>query len=179
MPRQGRPRKAGKRKPNGRLIPALTFDKGTERAQAMRVFYGTDCADALGRAYRAGLLGKGDDAKQLLDTGRRIANAYWQAYSTGSYKCPLGGSNSGAIVSLDSERVKRREDWLKKCLRAVEAMGNRRQFDQLVVDINPDCGPPWLDRLIAYKRDGVEAKVEDIAARHRAIKALAMLAENG
>lgn len=177
MARKGRPLKAGKRNKSGRLVPALTFDKGTERAQAMRVFYGTDCTDALGRAYRSGLLGKADEAKQLLDTGRRIASAYWQAYSTGSYKCALGGSNSGAIVDLDNERIKRREDWLNHCLRAVETMGNRRQFDQLVIDINPDEGPPWLDRLISYRRRGIEGQASDIASLNRALSALSMLSE--
>ena len=51
---RGRPRKSGKRRPNGRLIPSPTFDRGTERAQIMRAFYGTDCTDAIGRALGGG-----------------------------------------------------------------------------------------------------------------------------
>lgn len=176
MPRRGRPLKAGKRK-NGRLIPSPIYDRGTERAQAMQVFYGTDGADAIGRAYRAGLLGEGDVAKARLDTARRIAAAYWQAYSTGTYRCVLGDSNAGSIVSIDQERAKRREDWLNLCLRTVETMGSRRQFDQLVIDINPDCGPDWLDRLIAFERQGTHAKVSDIAALNRALSALSLLAD--
>jgi hypothetical protein len=176
MARRGRPLKAGKRK-NGRPIPSITFDKGTDRAQAMQVFYGTDGVDAIGRAYRSGLLGEGDTAKCLLDTARRIASAYWIAYSTGSYRCPLGDSNSGSVVSIDHERAKRREDWLNACLRQAETMGVRRQFDQLVIDINPDQGPDWMDRLIEYQRHGVEARVSDIAALNRALSALSLLAD--
>ena len=176
MARRGRPLKAGKRK-NGRPVPTITYDKGTERAQAMQVFYGTDGADAIGRAYRAGLLGQGDEAKCLLDMARRIAGAYWYAFSTGSYRCPLGDSNSGSVVSIDHERAKRREDWLKDCLRTAETMGVRRQFDQLVIDVNPDYGPDWLERLIAYKRIGQEARVNDVAALNRALSALSLLAD--
>jgi hypothetical protein len=175
MSRRGRPQRAGKRK-NGRPVPTITYDRGTERAQAMQVFYGTDGADAIGRAYRSGLLGYGDEAKCLLDTARKIANAYWHAYSTGSYRCPLGDSNSGSVVSIDHERAKRREDWLRDQLRVVETIGVRREFDQLVVDINPDCGPDWLDRLIAYQRQGTKGRVEDIAMLNRALSALSVLA---
>jgi hypothetical protein len=178
MARQGRPRKAGKRK-YGRPIPAQTFDRGTERAQIVRAFYGTDCTDAIGRAYRAGLLGTGDEAKNLLDTGRRVANAYWRHLSTGfAIRCPLGDSNGGSVILLDQEREKRREDWLRNQLRAVETMGARRQFDQLVIDVHPDEGPVWLNRLIEYKRAGTPGRVDDVAALHRALNALAMLAGN-
>lgn len=179
MGSRGRPRKAGKRMKDKRqrLVPSVTFDKGTERAQAMRAFYGTDCSDALGRAYRAGLLGEGETAKCLLDMGRKIANAYWHAYSTGSYRCALGGSNSGAIVTLDHEREKRREEWLNASLRQVETMDARRPFDQLVIDINPDCGPDWLDRLIAHQRQGIPARIEDGKALNRALSALSLLAD--
>lgn len=154
MPRPGRKRKPGPRTKTGRPTRAgiPSFDRGTERAQAMQALYGPDGSDAIGRAYRAGLLGEGTEAKALLDTARRIANAYWRAYSTGSYTCPLADRTHGAVADLDHERIKRREEWLRDCLDTVQRMGRRTQFDQLVIDVNPDSGPAWLDALIYARR---------------------------
>jgi len=41
-------------------------------------------------------------------------------------------------------------------------------FDQLVVDINPDCGPLWLDRVL-----GREGSGEDRARLSTALEAIA------
>ena len=178
MSRAGRKRKAGKRTDAGRLSRAgrvPLFDRGTERAQAMVALYGQDGTDAIGRAYQAGLLGEGSDAKALLDTARRIAAAYWQAYATGAYVCPLGDRTHGGSIDLDAERIKRREVWLNDCLRTVEGMGLRRQFDQLVIDINPDHGPEWLDRAIYATRRKDEPEALDMQRLTLAIKALGVL----
>lgn len=159
----GRPSRAGH-------VPA--WDRGSERTMAMQALYGPDGSDALGRAYRAGLLGEGSDAKALLDTGRRIANAYWQAYVTGSYKCPLGDRTHGNIADMDHEKIKRREEWLRDCLAKVK---HRTQFDALVIDVHPDSGPPYLDRLIYAHRTRKEPDALDSQRLSLAIKALAEL----
>lgn len=147
------------------------FDKGNERAQAMQALYGADGADAIGRAYRAGLLGEGSEAKALLDTARRISNAYWQAYATGRYQCPLGDRTHGSVIDMDHEKIKRREEWLSGCLNDVRRMGPQcdRAFRQLAIDVNPDHGPAWLDALCYAERTKAEP---DIASRHMLIAAL-------
>lgn len=174
MATRGRPRKPGKRR-NNRPVPSPVFDRGTERAQAMRAFYGTDCSDALGRAYRAGLLGDGDEAKALLDTGRAIARAYWQHYATGTYRCALAEPNAGTVTHIDTERARRRETWLNHCLREV-GLANRRVFDQLVIDIHPDSGPEWLERLIEAKRGKFNDQPRDRLRLEIAVDALARIA---
>ena len=184
MSRAGRKRKAGQRTKSGRLSRAgqPMYDHGTERAQAMKALYGDNWADAIGRAFASGLLGEPDQAKPLLDYARAIHAAYWQAYAT----TPVGSclSNAGAsrltggdVVDFDAERIRRRERWLNETLRCVATMGVRRQFDQLVIDVNPDHGPAWLDRLVWDKRTGRQtATPADHAALRAALDALEMLA---
>jgi hypothetical protein len=183
MGKAGRKRKHGKRTPSGRLSRAKpvtpAFDRGTERAQAMQALYGPDGADAIGRAYRAGLLGEGAEAKAMLDTARQIANAYWQAYETGRYQCTLGDKTGGGVATLDHEKAKRREQWLAHVLDFVNHMGRdvRRAFDALVVDVHPDHGPPFLDNLIYAKRRRMPPATADLAQFRRAMDALELLAE--
>lgn len=146
----------------------------------MRVLYGEDSADAIGRAFRSGLLGDGSEAKALLDMGRKISNAYWGAYETGRFTCPLAGNipSSGSIEHLDHERIKRRELWLNGCLDFVNSMGTevRRAFDQLVIDVNPDCGPAWLDRLCYSARREEDGQDNDRRSLRAALDALEILA---
>jgi hypothetical protein len=180
MARAGRKRKQGKREANGRLKRvAMLFDKGTERTQAMQALYGQDGADAIGRAYRAGLLGEGSEAKALLDTARRIANAYWQAYATGTYNCPLGERTHGSVIELDHERIKRREQWLNQCLDYVRCLGPQtdRAFRNLVIDVNPDSGPDWLDTVIWHHRRDLEPDKAHLAKLMLAVGALESLAQ--
>jgi hypothetical protein len=180
MAQRGRKRRSGRREPNGRLqrksIAVPSFDRGTERAQAMQALYGPDGADAIGRAYRAGLLGEGTEAKALLDMARRISNAYWQAYATGSYTCPLGDRTHGSVAELDHERIRRREEWLGACLSLVRSLGHDRAFRQLVIDVNPDHGPRWLDELIYARRTHAEPQPADTARLQSAIHGLKELA---
>lgn len=184
MAKAGRKRKPGARTKTGRLSRAgvMPYDHGTERAQAMKALYGDNWADAIGRAFAAGLLGEPDRAKPLLDHARAIHAAYWQAYTT----TPLGSClrNAGSsrttgsdVIDFDAERIKRREQWLNETLRIVATMGVRRQFDQLVIDVNPDNGPAWLDRLLWDKRTGKNTSSEsDHSAFRAAMDALVKLA---
>lgn len=178
MAKAGRKRRQGSRTRTGRLSRAGVprYDKGTEHAQAMQALYGTDGSDAIGRAYRSGLLGKGSEAKALIDTARRIANAYWRAYETGKYRCTLADREHGTIVSLDHEKVRLQEEWLRECLESVSSMGVRRQFDQLVIDVHPDSGPAWLDRLCYAQRTKGDADIADRQALRAALDALEYLA---
>jgi len=184
MAKAGRKRKPGARTKSGRLSRAgvTPYDHGTERAQAMKALYGDNWADAIGRAFASGLLGEPDEAKPLLDYARALHVAYWAAYTT----TPVGSAlrNAGAsrttgdnVIAFDCERAKRREQWLNAELKFVQGMGVRRQFDQLVIDINPDHGPVWLDKLIWDKRSGDQtASASDHAAFRAAMDALETLA---
>lgn len=177
MARAGRKRKQGPRS-KGRLIKTMPIDRGTERTQAMQKLYGTDGCDAIGRAYRAGLLGEGSEAKTMLDLARAISNAYWCAYETGRYQCALGDRTFGNVTPIDHAKVKAREVWLRECLDVVDRMGaqTRRAFRQLVVDVNPDSGPKWLDAVIYAERMRVPARIEDRQALRAALDGLEILA---
>ena len=185
MAKRGRKRKKGLREPNGRLSrakhPPVTFDKGTERVQAMQALYGQDGADAIGRAYRAGLLGNGSEAKAMLDTARKISNAYWQAYETGRYTCTLADRQSGSVVDLDHERIRKREEWISEVLDFVAAMGHdvRRAFEQLVIDVHPDQGPPWLDGLLWADQHNKRQDIEHVSQLRRALDPLSLLSSGG
>ncbi len=170
----GRKRKSGQRTKSGRLSRAAQFthDKGTERAQAMRALYGENWADPIGRAYEAGLLGSGNEAKNLLDTARSIHVAYWSAYVEQPIRCTLADRTFGNVIDIDHKRVKRREEWLNSVLDIAKKMGVRRQFDQLVVDVNPDHGPDWLDRVIYdHRRRGPEHNDTATPADHAHFRA--------
>lgn len=179
----GRKRKQGSRYACGKLKPgqALTpYDHGTERVQAMQALYGQDGCDAIGRAFRSGLLGEGQEAKAMLDTARRISNAYWRAYATGSYQCPLADRTHGSVVDLDHERIRRTEERLRDDLDFVRRMGWQvdRSFRQLVIDVHPDSGPAWLDRLCWASRQSLSVTDSDPDARslRAALDALEQLA---
>jgi hypothetical protein len=64
------------------------------------------------------------------------------------------GSTLGDRTGSGSEGSKAREDWVLSTIRQMDRMGVRPAFDELVIDLNPDYGPPWLDRLIT--REGRE-----------------------
>lgn len=178
MAKAGRKRKPGKRTKSGQLSRAglVPYDHGNERAQAMRALYGDNWSDPIGRAYEAGLLGhgenaKGSDAKTVLDFARSLHVAYWRAYMIGPIRCTLaasGGKQTGDIIDFDAEKTRRREKWLNESLTFVSSMGVRRAFDQLVIDVNPDNGPDWLDRIIWDQRRGKETASPSDHARLRA-----------
>ena len=148
MARAGRKAKQGRRTKSGRITqegrPRLKLVSGNEFAEAKKARFGANGWDAIGRAFECGLLG--EDGERLLDTARAIFKAYWRAYEVGPIRCAVndpilrGGTSGG-----NPEHDKRREEWLNQSL---DAVMYRTEFDQLVIDINPDFGPPWLDRLI-------------------------------
>lgn len=175
MSTKGRKRKPGPRTKSGRLITPL--DRGTERVQAMQALYGPDGCDAIGRAYRAGLLGEGNEAKALLDTARSISGAYWVAYEQGRYQCALGDRSFGNVAHIDQAKVKRREEWLNECLTVVNRMGRdvRRAFDQLVIDVNADSGPAWLDAMIWHTKRKVPVPSAALVQFRKALDALEVL----
>ena len=186
MGKAGRKRKPGRRTKAGRLsrAGAPRYDKGTDHAQAMQALYGQDGCDAIGRAFRSGLLGEGSEAKALLDTARNLSNAYWSAYQTGGFVSPLAGHipASGNIAHLDHERIKRREVWVRDSMAFVRDLGPEvdRAFRQIVIDVNPDHGPLWLDRLCyASRTRHVEAEQSDERALRAALDALEALAGIG
>ena len=173
---RGRPRKSVKREKNGRAsrkdIVRIQFDHGTARAQMKFEQYGTDGADAIGRAYQAGLLG--DQADALKDTARKIAKAYWPMLEIGSYRCTLNDARGGANDNFDHDRIKARETWLTGILRQIDRMSiaHRRAFDQLVIDIHPDTGPVWLERAIYARKHKGEIEALDAATLRMAVEAL-------
>lgn len=181
MAKRGRKRKNGvKRTKSGRISRSVVnFDKGTERAQAMQALYGNDGCDAIGRAYQAGLLGQGSDAKALLDMARSLANAYWAAYGTGRITSAIGDKTGGGTCPISPDKARQREEWLNASLDRVNRLGRtqRRFFDALVIDVNPDSGPLFLDRLcFAHRCKRMMIEPTDAQALEYALEALAMLA---
>ena len=108
---------------------------------------------------------------------RSLSNAYWQAYAVGTFRSPIGDRTHGGAVDLDHERIKRREVWLRDSLATVARMGApvRRAFNQLVIDVNPDCGPLWLDQLVWSERHGLPGDAADRSSLRAALDALELL----
>lgn len=122
---------------------------------AKNLFYNDTC-DAIGRAYCAGLLGSGDEARALLVAGRRIAWRYWKVYVLAG---PSQGKDSLApFFPIDAmysepkspEDEKREEVDFADRLRKVDRLGLhiRRAFNQLVLNQHIDAGPDWLERIV-------------------------------
>jgi hypothetical protein len=150
-----RKRKAGKRTASGRLSRSLdaTFDHGADHARARKERYGTNGADAIGRAYVHGYLGDGNEAKLRLDTSRKCQRNYWR--NVPAARCALDdtprGNSSQTPEQIEGDKWA--ETFVSMFCQAVNRMGPdyRRAFDQLVIDPMPDCGPEWLDKLIAVQ----------------------------
>lgn len=184
MAKRGRKRKNGIRTASGRLsrakIAPVTFDKGTERAQARQAQFGTQGCDAIGRAYMAGLLGPRDSqsARAMLDTARSLAKVYRRAYECAPYKPAIADKTGGSALDIDHERVRRQEEHLRETLRFVAKMGRgvRLAFDSLVLDDHPDHGPAWLDSLIWAKAHSKPAHPAASAFLQRALDPLDILA---
>ena len=180
MAKAGRKRKNGQRTVAGQLSrkgkPAVAFDQGSDHTKAKVAIYGTDGADAIGRAFRAGLLG--DDAQNLRDTARMIARAYWPMLEVGHINCSIGDRTGGgdALDEAAQERALNREQWLTKTLARVDHMDtarrHRRAFDQLCIDVQPDSGPSWLDSIIWHKQRHKDAPIADTQRLALALKAL-------
>ena len=170
---RGRNRKKGKRTPSGQLSRAgKPRDRGSEAAEVKASLYGTDGTDALGRAYRFGLIGL-----EARDSGRAIARAYWPIFGVGPISCTLGGQSAGSSHVGNEDQELRSEQWLNERLASVRALGSdiRKAFDNLVIDINPDCGPAWLDRLIHAKRTEGDCDNRDLVKLAQAVTGLEIL----
>lgn len=167
MSRAGRKRSTGKRHPSGRLVQRTKDDRGTPEIQARRRRYAGETGDpqqtvdAIGRAYCAGLV-----TADQRDAARRFAALYWQKLPAPNpisslYKNMVqglveempAGTDRQAIVEDADARDIRQERALNIILKRLNAMGHhiRRAFDELVIDHNPDSGPPWLDRLLVQR----------------------------
>lgn len=164
MARGGRKSKAGKREPNGQLQRVPKFDKGCEGVQRRRALYAQspedggryhdgNTFDAIGRAWSARLLGGNADEK--LHAARTIAAQYWRIYgfSTPDSLARFQPSLGGGVPDPVKDKI--REDALKDALAIITGHGRdyRKAFDQLVIEMNPDQGPAWLDRIIFHKAD--------------------------
>lgn len=156
MARTGRKPKPGKRINGGRHsragVPSVIFDKGTDKARDKFSVYGQDGSDAIGRAYIAGLLG--DNASIVRDYARKVFRAYWPMLAVGPIGCAIGDKTWGSNDNDGRDYLIDRERWLTDTLRRIDRMGRptRKAFDQLVIEINPDEGPAWLESLIWHKR---------------------------
>jgi len=152
MARGGRPRKQGKRDAKGKLRPIVMPDRGNERTAAKFAAYGSDGADAIGRAYRSGLLGSEEVGKPLLDAARKFKQAHRRSgVVVGDVQCPLNQDRGGVMyVDHDPESSRRREQRMFDSLWAAGSRASMASnaFYGLVVAEHPDSGPDWLDRLI-------------------------------
>lgn len=128
---------------------------------------GAETIDAIGRAWAGRLLeGREIESTRLRDRAREIAGLYWR------HLCPRGATTVSSlyanmvseenpsaaarpvvIAAEAEERERRQEARLLRIVRLADAQGQeaRAAFDELVIDINPECGPPWLDRLLSPK----------------------------
>lgn len=181
MAKAGRKPKSGQREKSGRRsrkLRDITHDRGSDKTRDKQSVYGTDGSDAIGRAYVHGLLG--EDGLNLRDTARRVFRAYWPMFAIGPDRSCLGDRTGGAapeIVDPDErQRMIDREKWLTEILRDVDRMDKtmrtRRAFDQLVININPDNGPAWLDSLIWHSQRGQIAPLADQQSMRLAMDAL-------
>lgn len=152
MARAGRKRKEGRRDAKGKLRPIIMPDRGNDRTAAKFAAYGSDGADAIGRAYRSGLLGREEVGKPLLDAARKFKQAHRRSgVVVGDVQCPLNQDRGGVMyVDHDPESSRRREQRMFDSLWSAgsRASLSSNAFYGLVVSDHPDSGPGWLDRLI-------------------------------
>jgi hypothetical protein len=130
----------------------------------------TDTCDAIGRAYCAGLLGTGDRANDMLMAGRRLAAQYWIAYGVPTMDSlarfqPQDAKGEPRTQEQRDESDRIREQMLNDSLDTINKAGRavRKYFDELVIDLNPDHGPAWLDRIVFAHRRGDRAREMDYA----------------
>lgn len=172
MARAGRKRKAGPRTAKGALKRFPSNDMGCDGVQRRRTLYGrpandqggsgkaartvdgSQTFDAIGRAWSAGLLGPRAD--ELRDGARVIAAQYWRVYGFATPDSLARFQPGFGAGLMDSDRERIIETALNGGLVMVRKRGHdvRRAFDQLVIDLNPDHGPAWLDRMIFAARRG-------------------------
>lgn len=156
----------------------LDIADATERHQRKGRMEDSTC-DALGRAFTAGLLGRDEQrARQLLDAGRKIAAQYWRIYGFGSPDSLARFQPQKPTHRPDPDRERIIEDALNDALGMVRARGHdvRRAFEQLVIDLNPDFGPGWLDQIVFAHRSKRTADERDMAMLRLAVEGLEAIA---
>lgn len=159
----GRPKKAGPRDRNGRLI---ANDKGNEVVQRRRAIFAAfqggkadqQVHDPIGRAWAVGLLdGYDADAAAIRDAGRDYAFRYWGHYPSVSgvsnydREDRRGGGGGGAYSTPDprGERFQRLDRIVLNAGRAAYDSMQSLCVDHYWFD---DENPAWLDRLINEQR---------------------------
>lgn len=185
--RAGRKRKVGERYPCGDLKVARDYGcDGVIRRRATYAklkspdndnckFDDSYTADAVGRAWSSDLLDRNPDrAREMMDGARKIAAQYWRVYGFGTPDSLARFQPSGSVGVADPIRDKIREDALNLALEAVGKKGRdvRKAFDELVVDMHPDFGPSWLDRIIMSRRGGPSADRADFDKLNLALTGL-------
>lgn len=154
MGRRGRPRKAGRRTKGDRLARDNYAEPDrippSEWVKAQYARFGQDYCWALGRAYAAGLLGEGVEAKSRFDAAKRFVRLYRRFIGGDAYTCPLDSSpRGGNVVELYvSDHQKDDHKWLFTAMDAMDVAGVRPYFDALITTLNTDSGPFWLDALL-------------------------------
>ena len=173
--RAGRKRKQGRRTASGALARTPRIDKGCDGVVRRQMMFGvmaindnrktimvdgSQTFDALGRAWSAGLLGSVDRSNRYRDSGRVIATQYWRVFGFATPDSLARFQPSLGVGIPDPEKDRIREDALNDALDIVKRQGRdvASAFTQLVIDINPDHGPAWLDRIIYAQR---KAKTPD------------------
>lgn len=138
----------------------------------------TDTCDALGRAYCVGLLGTGEMAERRLTAGRKIAAQYWRVYGFPTPDSLARFQPQPPSLPVDPKTERIREDALGTALDMVRARGRdvRKFFDQLVIDLNPDSGPPWLDAMVVAHRQRIAPASRDMTLLTLALEGLDTIA---
>lgn len=175
---KGRPRKNGPRNRSGRLKTPVDpkIERPSDWVRDRFARFGQDYNSALGRAYAAGLLGEGTEAKNRYDTARKLVSLYGQIIGKDRYRCALDQSPRGADMDPPaSDRDADDQEWLLTNLERIDRTGCRPFFDQLTSSRFTDYGPPWLDRLLnTAHKDRRDTMILDAAIR--AIDAIAGVA---
>jgi len=168
MGRKGRPQKPGKRK-SGRPVVDRSFDRGSEWVQRQRDRYGEHYGSAIGRAYAAGLLGDGSQAKDRFDAAKRFSRAYMRIISQDRYRCALDRTPRGNLaidLSPEANAFELEEQaWLFEAMNTLDQTGTRPFFDQLISSLHADKGPYWLDALLGGGRHPADRMVLDAALK--------------
>lgn len=146
----GRKRKSGSRYPGGKLRPA--FDKGSRWVQERKERFGEHYSTALGRAYAAGLLGEGSEAKNRYDAGKKYARLYRRVIGGEFYRCPLDDTPRGNVIAIATDLDEDDQKWIYAAIDSLHQDGSRPYFEQLVTRQNTDTGPPWLDRILEVRQ---------------------------
>lgn len=146
---KGRKRKQGNRTKSGQLSRAGMphRDKGNPKVEVLRERFGTDYGSALGRAYSAGLLGRGQDGIDRYYEGKRFARIYAKVLDR-SYRCALDTTPRAGVTIIDGEHDLYEQEWLLDMTRRLDRAGLRPWLDQLLSPVWHDAGPVWLDRLL-------------------------------